>query len=508
MILKNHRGLPSVFLLFLAFVLLTLPASAASAEYTGSELTATGFAAPAHLTDGSYNTYTTAQGEASVTVSRTDGIQGLYIVFDRIPEEWLLTDPAAGKSYPCGTNGFLHEYADAAALFGTIPTTLQMTFPEGTVIADIYAFSPGTLPDWVQRWQPPCQEADLLMISSHSDDEQLFFAGILPLYAGEMGYTVQLAYIVQHFEVYGEKNHIRPHEQLNGLWAVGITHYPVMTDFPDVYSESREGAISAFASVGVSFEDYISYITETLRRFRPLVVVSHDLEGEYGHGTHILCAEALTEALKLSADPDAYPESAGTYGTWTPEKVYLHLYPQNKIVMNLDVPLAAFGGKTAFEMTQYGFSFHKSQHWTWFNRWIYGTDEAPITKATQVKGYSPCRYGLYHTTVGYDTLGGDMFENVKPYAVRRAEEAAAQPPENQPPETAPTETETEPLPPETEIPESIPRETEPGPAAPAQPDMLLPAIAVLLCFAAAAAVLIYVMSARQMRHRRRRGPRR
>ena len=36
--------------------------------------------------------------------------------------------------------------------------------------------SAGELPDFVQIWNPPCEKADMMIITTHSDDEQLFFA--------------------------------------------------------------------------------------------------------------------------------------------------------------------------------------------------------------------------------------------------------------------------------------------------------------------------------------------
>ena len=47
-----------------------------------------------------------------------------------------------------------------------------------------------------------------------------------------------------------------------------------------------------------------------------------------------------------------------------------------------------------------------------------------MSKATDIEKYSPCYYGLYSTTVGYDIVGGDFMENVDSYAVRDAREAA------------------------------------------------------------------------------------
>lgn len=352
-----------------------------------------------NLIDGKRSTYEAAQG--SISLESTESIAHLYIEFDRIPQEWTLI--AGGKEYTCD-GGYLHQYIDVAALCGE-QTEITLQFDQKTAIADLYFFEKGErLPEFVQQWDTPCDKADLMLISSHSDDEQLFFAGLLPYYVVERGLRVQVVYIVQHFEANGYQDHIRPHEQLDGLWTVGVRNYPVMSEFPDLYSESFEGAKSAFASAGYTYEDFKGYITDCLNRFEPLVVVSHDLKGEYGHGTHIFCATALTEVVKEQK-------------SHRPEKTYLHLYEENQIEMDWDTPYESLGGKTPFEMTQQGFGCHQSQHWTWFKRWIYGNN-GEITKASQIKTYSPCRYGLYDTVVGLDEQGGDLMEHITTYAER------------------------------------------------------------------------------------------
>ena len=70
---------------------------------------------------------------------------------------------------------------------------------------------------------------------------------------------------------------------------------------------------------------------------------------------------------------------------------------------------------------------YKSQHWTWFYKWLCGTKDRPITRAADIKTYSPCRYGLYYTAVGPDEGCGDLFEHIETHAARRARlEAEAQ----------------------------------------------------------------------------------
>ena len=393
---------------------------------------AEGFNNNAALGDDNRLTFTGAQANNKITVTCEAGIRSVYVSFDQVPvNTYTITDPESGRTIEVGTNYFLHDYNNIEKLFGTQLKKVEIRFTAGAVLADVYAFHDEE-PDYIQKWEPPLEKADLLLISTHSDDEQLYFAGLLPYYAVERKLDVQVAYYIQHFTV--GFIHQRPHELLDGLWTVGIRNYPYFSDFPDHYivAEGRDRqttlnqTISDMAELyGVSYDRLLGYNVEVLRRFKPLVVVCHDLDGEYGHGAHILNAYTLCEALKICGDDTKYTDTANKYGTWTPEKVYLHLYPQNPIIMDWDTPYESLGGKTPFEVTQMGFRNHMTQQYPMFTKWIYGTEDAPVTKATDIKQYSPCEYGLYFTTVGYDVKGGDMFENVQTYSEKRAAEEEA-----------------------------------------------------------------------------------
>lgn len=416
----------SLLLLITSMILIT---TASEADYSDTVVTAEGFDYPQYLSDRNEISYADNEGlsPSTITVTNSNGIHHLYVIFDKIYGECTLSDPKTQKTVTVGKNSFLHEYIDVLELFESAPTELTMNFDKNAYVADVYAFSKGDLPSWVQKWEAPLEKADILLLSSHSDDEQLFLGGILPYYAGERGADVQVVYLVNHFDT-----HSRPHEQLNGLWTVGVKNYPVISEFPDLYSESLDSAISAFKSQGYTYEDFTDYIVENIRRFKPQVLITHDIKGEYGHGTHIYCTDVVMNALPSISDPSFCPESANKHGVWDVPKTYFHLYEENKITMNWDVPLSAFNGKTAFEMTVEGFAFHKSQHWTWFNDWIHGKAGSPVTKATDIKSYSPCEYGLYRTTVGNDVNGGDFLENIVLYK------------DQLPPETIPPETEKAP----------------------------------------------------------------
>lgn len=377
-------------------------------------ISGSGYANFSFLFDKNIKTYYTSAENAVVTLENPSGIGSLYLLFDLEFGSYTVTDNTTGQSITAGTHGILHEYIDLASAFSCAPTSLTLTFSGGNVrLSEIYVFSSGEVPDFVQRWNAPLDSgADILLLSTHGDDDQLFFAGLLPLYAGELDCRVQVVYMTDHRNL----TKVRTHEMLNGLWAVGVDAYPVFGTFADFRIDSLQGTYQKYASMGVTEEQIVSFVTQQLRRFKPQVVVGHDINGEYGHGMHMVYTDALIKALDISADATAFPETAERYGTWDVPKTYLHLYSENSIILDYDTPLDSFGGLTAFQVTQkYGFPCHESQQWTWFRDWINGYANE-ITEAKQIGTYNPCFFGLYRSTVGEDVNKNDFLENIIPYA--------------------------------------------------------------------------------------------
>lgn len=294
--------------------------------------------------------------------------------------------------------------------------TLTIRFPHGSVsLCEISVFTPGYLPGYVQVWEPAKEgQTDLILFSTHGDDDQLFFAGLLPYYCA-LDYEVLVVYMSDHSNCHS----VRVHEMLNGLWAVGVTTYPVLGDYPDLATKSLSNAYALFQIFGITRDDLIGFILEQLRRYQPLVVVGHDFNGEYGHGQHMAFAECLAAALELSGDPTQYRESANAYGTWEVPKAYFHLYPENPVVMDWDTPMEALNGLSPFQVSQlYGYPQHLSQQSSWVSNWINGQNFS-ITRADQITSYSPCLYGLYRSTVGADVLKNDFFENLQNYSRKK-----------------------------------------------------------------------------------------
>ncbi len=367
------------------------------------------------LFDGGIYSGWDSAAQASLTLAYEEGIGSLYIYFQHAYGVYTLTDNDSGQIYTCGEHGFMHEFIDVEAAFGYAPVSVTLSFDNGPVaINEIVIYTSGQVPDTVQKWEAPVEDGtDLILFSTHGDDEQLFFAGLLPYYAGELDYEVLVVYLTDHQNQSGTR---RMREMLAGLWAVGVKTYPVFGYFEDFKTLDRQAAYDVFEDYGHDTEELRGFVVEQLRRFNPKVVIGHDFKGEYNHGQHIVYAEMLAEALEISNDPEAYPELAEKYGVWDVPKAYFHLYGENPIVMDWDQPLESFDGLTAFQVTQeLGFPCHKSQQRSWFYLWIYG-DYGEITQASQITKYSPCEYGLYRSTVGGDVEKNDFFENVTTYA--------------------------------------------------------------------------------------------
>lgn len=418
-------------ILFLLCLLTVLPLAQASATEAESEepvqakqlngfqciRNVAGFNSYRYLFDGIIKDGQRTHMDSSFTLRYAEGIGSLYMIFQKPYGEYTITNNDTGEVCTVGKDLFIHEFLDMNELFGSAPVSVTVNFSNGGVrLNEVIIYSQGQVPDTVQRWNQPVDgQTDLILFSTHGDDEHLFFAGILPYYAGELGYQVQVVYLTDHHN----DNTMRIHEILNGLWAVGIDTYPVFGPFEDFLVAKKEQCYNSFKILGWTEEDLLGFVVTQMRRFKPKVVVAHDFQGEYGHGQHMLYADLVARSLELSPDPEQFPELAEQYGVWDVPKAYFHLYKENEIVMDWDKPLERFGGETAFWTSiRKGFYCHATQvnDFAWY---YLGTKDAK-----GVALYNPCYYGLYRSTVGEDLEKNDFFENVTTYAedARIAEE--------------------------------------------------------------------------------------
>lgn len=388
-------------LLFTALVLAFVVCPAAKqvhAEELSPELTLSNGGKKANLTDSSHYTTVKFNQDDTITVTSKDGslIHSLYISWDSQPILWTLTTDNGEFTY--GSDGFLHEYI----ALESPSASLTIHIPQNSMRVDgIRIFGEGDLPHDVQVWNPPCERADIMVVSSHADDEILFFGGALTNYAYLYDAAIQVVYMC---EFRSTNQDVREHEKLDGLWEAGIRFYPTCGEFYDKYSDNVARAKQQY-----NYDNMVSFLVEQIRKSQPQVLVTHDYRGEYGHGFHILTCNALMDAVELATDATHHPDSATLYGTWNTPKTYLHIFPFNTIKLDLHIPIEEdYAGRTALEILKAAYKKHVSQQ-----QWrFYVSDDYE---------HSCADFGLYRTLVGPDTTD-DLLCNLKTYAVQEIEE--------------------------------------------------------------------------------------
>lgn len=78
-------------------------------------------------------------------------------------------------------------------------TELDIEFSGLSPLCEVRLFTTGAAPVDVQVWQPPCEQADVLLFPSHADDDVIFF-GALAAQCVDRGLAVQVAYLVNHYD--------------------------------------------------------------------------------------------------------------------------------------------------------------------------------------------------------------------------------------------------------------------------------------------------------------------
>ena len=397
---NRYRYFIAAVVVFVAAVLCCALAGAETAKditkeckfYAGSGRS--GDNAFTRCTDRNYKTYwKTGNGarcyvEVTVPAGRT--ASGVMVQFYEHLHAWgVQIKDADGNWTDAGhTEGnYLAEYLPLPE--GTTQFRIANA-PGGTLhwsIAELRIYGEGELSPEVQQWQPCADKADLMLLVAHQDDEVLWFGGALPRYAGEEGKICQVCMMVPSMP-------FRRLELLDCLWTCGVRNYPAYSNFRDAFSYTLTKQYKHWSKKHV-----YEVVTEWIRRFQPDVLLTHDLQGEYGHGAHKVCADAAMHCVEYAADANKYPKSAKEYGTWDTPKCYVHLWKENVIDMDWRQPLEAFGGKTSFEVAEEGFRCHISQQSTDYHVEDWGPWDNSL-------------FGLYRTTVGPDEEKNDFFENI------------------------------------------------------------------------------------------------
>lgn len=352
------------------------------------------------LEDGDYGSAMLLETGSSFKIKTSAAMSGLYIVWDAAtpPGTWILR--CNGEETVCGTDGFLHEYVPLPE--GVTECELSFRRPVG--VCEIYAYGEGDLPENVQTWEKIKKDADIMIFVPHAGDEILDYGALTAFYAARKDLFIQIVYMCEYRTT---EEILKEHEKLDSLWSLGVKYYPISGDFRNKRLTDVKTADKFYG-----YEKVLRFVTENIRKYRPLVVVGPDIAGEYGNGAHVLLSDAVRESVQNTQDPVFFEESVAEYGTWDVPKTYIHKL-RYKTEGSIDIDFKNGIGEIVKE------AFNNRLTDTWCGTYI---DSAKYNLED-----SGC-FGLFRTTVGTDTKG-DVTENLMPYgeqAKKAAEEAERQ----------------------------------------------------------------------------------
>ena len=411
-------------ILLVLLLLAVFPAAAEEAENLTADLKVKTADQPGKvkaITDGKYTTFweSSSRKDPWVVLSSDKPIYGLYLCFQKMPDTYVI-QKESGDGWVTVAEGGTPRYHHAFfELDGLKKIRILSTMEKKNVMGfnEIFAFGKGEVPDWVQRWEEPAGSTDILFLSTHPDDDVLFLGSAITWYAAEQKKNVMVAYLTY-------SNTTRRSEALNGLWAMGVRTYPEFGPFSDKYSNPSK-VTQAYKDMGGE-DKVLSWVTDLYRKYRPEVVVTQDIEGEYGHPQHKMMVDAAIKCWDKAADSAAYPESGTLFGPWEVKKLYIHLYGDEtkSTAFNFDAPMESMGGKSANEVAEDAFTYHVTQAGKGhkFN----GKQVVFSVAEYGVRRYPNNRFGLYASRVGEDVNHDDFLEHIETAARPAATEAPAE----------------------------------------------------------------------------------
>ena len=387
-----------MLLLLLLFLLLGASAQAEEAREITGECTFVRKTSQVNfkpLLDRNYTTYYTMNQRRTVEIQAQEEISCVYLQFFRHPNPLDIQVEQAGEWIPVASTDGLYLTAYIPLPEGTEKVRLVNNSGKQVAVAEVTLFGAGEKPKRIPEWEAP-GKADLLLVSTHPDDELLWFGGLLPTYAGEQDLAVQVAYLVPSM---GN----RRLELLDGLWHCGVERYTLFLEMQDKRGNSLNAQYKLWNK-----NTLLKKVVAAIRQVQPEVIVTQDEKGEYGHGAHRACADACKLAVTLAADAGKYKDSVKEYGVWQAKKLYLHLYPEGQLRFDWRAPLAAFDGKDGLAVATEALDFHKSQI---LGGW----------KMEEGGEYDNALFGLYYSAVGEDVNKNDLMENIPPESLVKKE---------------------------------------------------------------------------------------
>lgn len=245
-------------------------------------------------------------------------------------------------------------------------------------------------------------KADILGVFAHPDDET-GMASTLARYALGQDKTIIHAYCTRGE---GGGNMVGTHygsslgimrelELRDCLTQLGVRHWYFLEQLDFAYTESIWATLKRWDK-----EDALERLVRIIRNHRPEIVLTMNPAPRPGqHGHHQAAGVLATEAVRLAADPDAFPLQIQREGiqVWQVRKLY-YGGAMGDHQANIESTMVVRDGLTAGQVAGEALSHHRSQGFgrmrgaTWLQR--------------------PRTFSLVHSVVPFETNENDLFRGL------------------------------------------------------------------------------------------------
>lgn len=343
-----------------------------------------------YLTDGDLDTAWEPSGNDGKMLINLPANGAGYVVIEwaQEPTGYVFSQYDAEEA-PLGAINQDEGYGGLTQVFELHPDARMVLVTltrEDQGICEVKVYSQGDLPAEVANWSQPYVKTDLMLVCAYPGDEFVSFGGLLPYYAIEGENRVQVVYTTR-------ADRERKAENQEALWLLGMTNHPVYLDLSAADVDSAEELLRLWGGR----EELVGVMVETIRRCKPEVIVSHDIDSR--DPRRQLTAMLMQYAIDAAADPAQYSESAETHGVWQVKKLYLLGGGDDSIDFVWGTPSEALGGLSPIESAALAFDSYEDF------RGKYTIAEFDAEGDTSV-------YSLVFSMLGGDTRHDTFFENV------------------------------------------------------------------------------------------------
>ena len=271
----------------------------------------------------------------------------------------------------------------------------------------------------------------IMFVSTHPDDEGIFFGGAIAYYAQVL--KVPTVHISMTSGDWNRVHEIRETELTNAdsiyfgrevTASIGLPpdtsadlFFPRFKDAPtpsvDATFDWWNDGVPDNGDAAQGREKAINTIATYIRILKPEVIATHDLDGEYGHNNHRAAAWTVVEAYDRAADEDYVDGNE----PWLAKKLYVHQSQANGLGTNgysfvgwlfhdfwedysIDTDGDEIADMTPRQVADLGLDEHISQGRPDVST-VYRTDD-------NFNGHHCEWWGLLRSTVGPDTVSEDF----------------------------------------------------------------------------------------------------